>query len=72
MSTKSPNIPPATSVSRFMRLPEVVAAIGVPRSTIYLWISQGRFIKPRKLGARAVGWPAGEVEEWMATRRQAA
>lgn len=34
---------------------------GESRSTIYLRIAQGLLTKPVRLGARAVGWPAGEV-----------
>ena len=37
------------------------AETGYSRSTIYLRISQGLFVRPVSLGARAVGFPAGEV-----------
>ena len=44
------------------------AETGYSRSTIYLRISQGLFIKPVALGARAVGFPAGEVAALNAAR----
>jgi len=44
-----------------LRRKQVEAETGYSRSTIYLRISQGLFIKPVSLGARAVGFPAGEV-----------
>ena len=46
----------------------VQAETGYSRSTIYLRISQGLFIKPVSLGARAVGFPAGEVAALNAAR----
>lgn len=45
-----------------LRLPAVKSESGLSRSTIYLRISQGLWTKPVSLGARAVGWPAHEVE----------
>ncbi len=43
------------------RLPAVKYESGLSRSTIYLRIAQGLWTKPVSLGARAVGWPSGEV-----------
>lgn len=51
-----------------LRLPEVRSRTGLPRSTIYLRISQGTFPSPVSLGARSVGWIASEIEEWIADR----
>ena len=45
-----------------LRLPEVIARTGLSRSTIYVRISKGLWPKPITLGARAVGWPAEEIE----------
>jgi prophage regulatory protein len=45
-----------------LRRREVQAETGYSRSTIYLRISQGLWTRPVNLGARAVGWPASEVE----------
>jgi prophage regulatory protein len=43
------------------RLPAVKSESGLSRSTIYLRIAQGLWTKPVSLGARAAGWPSGEV-----------
>ena len=51
-----------------LRLPEVKSRTGLPRSTIYLRISQGTFPLPISLGARSVGWIASEIEEWISHR----
>jgi prophage regulatory protein len=50
------------------RIPAVKAKSGYSRSTIYLRISQGLWPKPISLGARAVGWPANEVDSINAAR----
>lgn len=54
--------------TRILRLPEVTARTGLGRSTLYARIQAGDFPPPVNLGARAVGWPEGEVEEWIAGR----
>lgn len=51
-----------------LRRKQVEAETGYSRSTIYLRISQGLFIKPVSLGTRAVGFPAGEVAALNAAR----
>ena len=51
-----------------VRRKQVEADTGYSRSTIYLRISQGLFVKPVGLGARAVGWPAREVVALNAAR----
>lgn len=45
-----------------LRRKQVQAQTGYSRSTIYLRVAQGLLPKPVRLGARAVGWPADEVE----------
>ena len=56
------------AASTILRRKQVEAETGYSRSTIYLRISQGLFIKPVSLGARAVGFPAGEVAALNAAR----
>ena len=51
-----------------LRRKQVQARIGLSRSTLYLRIAEGTFPKPVSLGARAVGWPANEVEALNAAR----
>lgn len=55
-------------VTTILRLPAVKARTGLSRSTIYLRIAQGLWPKPVNLGARAIGWPAGEVSTINAAR----
>jgi prophage regulatory protein len=51
-----------------LRLPDVKAATGLSRSTLYLRIAHGVFPHPVSLGGRSVGWPAHEVEALNAAR----
>ena len=51
-----------------LRRKQVQARTGLSRSTLYLRIAEGTFSKPVSLGARAVGWPASEVEALNAAR----
>jgi prophage regulatory protein len=51
-----------------MKLPAVQSTTGLSRSTIYAFISQGRFPKPIPLGARSVGWLSSEVDDWIKSR----
>ncbi len=54
-----------------LRIPDVCARTGLPRSSIYLKISLGEFPKPISLGARAVGWVSDEVDTWIDARSRA-
>jgi prophage regulatory protein len=60
---------------RLLRLPAMKEKIGVgATSTIYAWISEGRFPKPVRLsgspgqGGGAVAWRESELEAWIAER----
>jgi prophage regulatory protein len=53
---------------RIMRQPEVCYATGLPKSTLYYLIAEGRFPKPMKLGLRSAGWLASDVEAWIEAR----
>lgn len=55
-------------MATFWRLPTVQAETGKGRSTIYEDISKGLMVKPVKLGARAIGFPADEVRAINAAR----
>lgn len=50
---------------RLIKLKEVINSTGLGRSSIYNYISDGRFPKPVSLGGRAVAWVEEEIEEWI-------
>ena len=58
-----------------LRLPEVQKRVALSRSSIYAAVAKGTFPAPIKLsadeGARAVGWLAEEIDQYIADRIQA-
>ena len=55
-------------VTRLIRLKEVQHRVGLGRSTIYRWMSEGKFPKPVQLGSYTVAWAEDEVEDWILSR----
>ena len=53
---------------RLMRRAEVLALIGISKSTLHAWITVGLFPAQVQMGPRAVGWRSCEVNDWRATR----
>ena len=49
-----------------MRLPDVVRATGLSKTTIYTRIKEGSFPAAVSLGGKAVAWPSDQVEAWIA------
>ena len=52
----------------FARLPTVLAATGLGRSTIYRLIADGSFPAPVRLGPRAVAWRWSDLDQWTHSR----
>ena len=50
---------------RLLRLPEVLALVGVSRSTLWGMVHQDAFPPPVKIGRRAVAWPVHVVAQWL-------
>ena len=51
-----------------IRLPVVIQRTGLPRSSIYAHMAEGRFPKQIKLGSKACGWIETEIDEWIESR----
>lgn len=70
--SKTTRPPPArTSVetsafhpNALLRLSDVSTLLGISRSTIYNWISNGRFPSPVKVSERAVRWRVEDLAAW--------
>lgn len=52
----------------FARLPAVIQATGLGRSTIYRLVANGAFPRLVHLGPRAIAWRWTDLEQWSATR----
>lgn len=53
---------------RILRLPQVLARVGISRSELYRREVLNQFPKRVKLGRRSVGWVASEVQEFIEER----
>lgn len=53
---------------RMIRRPEVEHLTGLSRSSIYALMNKGRFPKPVRISAKAVGWPSTSIENWLESR----
>jgi prophage regulatory protein len=53
----------------FAKLPAVMSATGLSRSTIYARVKASEFPAPVKLGARAVAWDVQAIRRWIDERR---
>jgi len=53
---------------RILRLPEVLQATGLSRTTVYRLVRSGAFPQSVALTARTIGWRIDEVEAWIAAR----
>jgi len=53
---------------KIIRLKEVLDCTGLSRTSVYMFMAEGRFPQSVPLGARSVGWLESEVQEWIAKR----
>lgn len=58
-------VPTAPTQMRLIRLPEVIARVGIKRSTIYQRMAEGRFPKGRSVGPKSTVWVEAEIDEWI-------
>jgi len=56
---------------RIMRLPEVIEAVSLKKTTVYDLIRRGIFPVPIRLGLRSVGWYETEINDWLQNRARA-
>jgi len=71
----SPSLPASSarpeqeqSCGRILRRHEVELRTGLSRSAIYAEMQSGKFPKPLKLTAKAVGWTDHSISEWIRSR----
>ena len=60
----------STAAPGLLRLPAVLALVGVGKTTLYRWASKGLFPQPRALTPTrsTVAWSAAEVHAWIASK----
>jgi prophage regulatory protein len=55
---------PGLNAQRLLRLTQVSTMVGLKRSSIYRYVSEGRFPAPIKVGERSVRWKLADVLAW--------
>ena len=58
-------VAPSLPAGRLLRLPEVIARVGLKRSAIYQRMSDGRFPRSRSLGPKCTVWIESEIDDWI-------
>lgn len=58
-------LPVVPAQMRLIRLPEVIARVGIKRSTIYQRMAEGRFPRARSLGPKSAVWVESEIDDWI-------
>lgn len=53
---------------RILRLKEVMATVGLAKSTVWKMVALEQFPRPVRLSANAVGWRQSAVQKWIETR----
>jgi len=64
-SPDAPSQPVLPPPARLLRLPEVMARVGLKRSAIYQRMSEGSFPKSRSLGPKCAVWIEAEIDDWV-------
>ena len=67
-SLQMKHIDSTESLPPVLRLPDVLRATGLGRSTIYRMVAERTFPAPVKLAKRAVGWRHDDVRQWTIGR----
>ena len=52
-------------VPTIFRRKELEKRLGLSRSSIYKMMDDGEFPRPVRIGRRAVGWRAADIETWF-------
>jgi prophage regulatory protein len=52
-------------IPKFYRVSQLVEMLNVSKSSIYLWVSQGKFPKSFKIGGGTSVWSEIDISEWI-------
>lgn len=52
----------------YIRAQEILKLLCVGQSTLWRWISNGKFPRPIKLGNKIIVWPIKDVRTWIETQ----
>ena len=52
-------------MSNFLRITEVMKMTGLAKSTVWLWVKEGKLPQPIKLSPRVTVWEENSIREWQ-------
>lgn len=52
-------------MSNFLRITEVMKMTGLAKSTVWLWVKEGKLPQPIKLSPRVTVWEEDSIREWQ-------
>ena len=52
-------------MEKLIRIPRVMELIGIKKSTVWLWVKQGKLPQPNKLSSRVTVWRESEIIEYI-------
>lgn len=55
---------------RMLRVPDVLALLGISESTLWRWVQKGFFPRPTKLGSHISVWPESTIANWQQQQRE--
>ena len=61
-------VPEERAGTIMLRFPDVMARVGLSRTTIWRKIRANEFPAPISLGENSVGWPSAWIEDWLTSR----
>jgi prophage regulatory protein len=64
LKPRTPSPEARESMQQILRLPAVLQATGLARSTVYRMMAEHTFPASVKLNKRAVGWRHDDVRQW--------
>lgn len=56
-------------MSNLLRIQDVMKKTGIAKSTIWLWVKEGKFPKPIKLSERITVWDENKIDEWIKLKK---
>ena len=53
------------ALQKFYRINQLVDILNVSKSSIYLWVQQGHFPQPKKIGNNTSIWSEESMNHWI-------
>lgn len=57
---------------KLVTISEVCEMFNRHRSTLWVWVDEGKFPKPIKLNGRTLGWKSEAIQDWLKQQEDAA